>query len=93
MIAAVCAVVADERAVAEQKQVGIGVEQGAAGVAAEAVDVPSITSCRLLVPLDGRWAGLEGREGRNVSTKNAYLAQRPFLPRGSRIAWLAAECV
>lgn len=41
-IAVVRAVVADEGAVAEQEQVGVGVEQGVAGVAAEAVDVPAV---------------------------------------------------
>ena len=42
--AGVCAVVADEGAVAEQEEVRIGIEQGVAGVASEAVDVPSVTS-------------------------------------------------
>lgn len=44
VVAAVRAVVADERSVAEEQQVGVRVEEGAAGVAAEAVDVPSIAS-------------------------------------------------
>lgn len=44
-IAAVRAVVADQRAVAEEEEVRIGVEQGAAGVAAEAVNVPSVAGC------------------------------------------------
>lgn len=43
--AAVGAIIADERAVAEQEQVCVGVEQHAAGVASEAIDVPSITGC------------------------------------------------
>ena len=46
MVAAVCAVVAYQRAVAQQQQVGVRVEQGAARVAAEAVDVPSVSRCR-----------------------------------------------
>jgi hypothetical protein len=41
-IAAICTVVADEGAVAEEEQVGVGVKQGAAGVTSEAVDVPSV---------------------------------------------------
>jgi hypothetical protein len=45
MVAAVGAVVADERAVAKQEQVCVRVEEGAAGVAAEAVDVPSVARC------------------------------------------------
>ena len=44
-IAAVCAVVANEGSVAEQEQVGVGVEQSAACVTAEAVDVPSVAGC------------------------------------------------
>lgn len=43
--AAVGAVVADEGAIAEQEEVGVGVEEGAAGVAAEAVYVPPVAGC------------------------------------------------
>jgi hypothetical protein len=49
VVAAVCAVVAYQGAVAEQEQVGVRVEQGAARVAAEAVDVPSVAGCGVLV--------------------------------------------
>jgi len=49
--AAVGAVVADERAVAEQEEVGVRVEKGTAGVATEAVDVPSVTGCRVVSTL------------------------------------------
>jgi hypothetical protein len=49
VVAAICAVVAYQRAVAEQQQVRVRVEQGAAGVAAEAVDVPSVPSWSVLV--------------------------------------------
>lgn len=45
-IAAVGAVVADERAIAEEEEDGIGVEEGVAGVASEAVNVPSTPSWR-----------------------------------------------
>lgn len=48
MVAAVCAVVAYQGAVAEEEQVGVRVEEGAARVAAEAVDVPSVASCARL---------------------------------------------
>ena len=41
-IAAICTVVADEGAVAEEEQVGVRVKQGAAGVTSEAVNVPSV---------------------------------------------------
>lgn len=44
--AAVCAVVADEGAIAEEEEVRIGVEEGPAGVASETVQMPSIASCR-----------------------------------------------
>jgi hypothetical protein len=42
VVAAVGAVVADEGAVSEEQQVGVRVEEGAARVAAEAVDMPSV---------------------------------------------------
>ena len=38
----ICTIVADERPVAEEKKICIGVEQGATGIAAEAVDMPTI---------------------------------------------------
>lgn len=62
MVAAVGAVVADERAIAEEQQVGIRVEQGAARVAAKAVDVPSIPSwpmsvCGQQAAVHGMWRG------------------------------------
>jgi hypothetical protein len=44
VVATVCAVVAYQRAVAEEQEVRVRVEQGAARVAAEAVDVPSVAS-------------------------------------------------
>jgi hypothetical protein len=40
--AAVCTIVADERPVAEEEEVRIGVEDCAAGVAAKAIYVPSV---------------------------------------------------
>ena len=46
--AAVCAVVADEGAIAEEEEVRIGVEEGPAGVASETVQMPSIASCRIV---------------------------------------------
>jgi hypothetical protein len=49
VVAAICAVVAYQRAIAEQQEVRIRVEQGAAGVAAEAVDVPSVPGWSVLV--------------------------------------------
>jgi hypothetical protein len=44
VVAAVCAVVAYQRAVAEEQQVRIRVEEGPACITAEAVDVPSVSS-------------------------------------------------
>jgi hypothetical protein len=44
--AAVGAVITYEAAIAEEEEVRIGVEEGAACVAAKAVDVPAITSWR-----------------------------------------------
>ena len=43
VVAAVCTVVAYQGAVAEQQQVRIRVEEGAARVVAEAVDMPSVS--------------------------------------------------
>lgn len=43
--AAVCTIVADERAIAEEEEVRIGVEEGSAGVTSETVQMPSIASC------------------------------------------------
>lgn len=48
MVAAIRAVVAYQRAVAQQQQVRVRVEQGAARVAAEAVNVPSVAGCAVL---------------------------------------------
>lgn len=43
-IAAICAVITNEGAVAEEEQICVGVEQRAACVTSEAVDVPSVAS-------------------------------------------------
>lgn len=58
VVAAVCTVVADERAVAEKQQICVGIEEGAAGVAAETVDVPSVSRYRTSVKsMGGRCRG------------------------------------
>jgi hypothetical protein len=67
VVAAVCAVVADEGAVAEQQQVGVRVEQGAARVTAEAVNVPSVPGCRGSVCAGG--SGQAGGRGDVPSSK------------------------
>ena len=78
--ATVGTVVADERAVAEKKQVGIRIEEGSAGVATEAVDVPAISSL-----IQSQWVESQGSDYirvTTVSTRNqseTYLAQRLFL--------------
>jgi hypothetical protein len=43
--AAVCTVVADERAIAQEEEVRIGVEEGFAGITSETVQMPSKASC------------------------------------------------
>lgn len=63
--AAVSAVVADERAIAEQQQIGVGVEESAAGIASEAVDVPSISRCSKV----SRVRQLESSFGENIDGK------------------------
>lgn len=40
--AAICTVVANERTIAEEEEVGVGIQEGAAGVTAETVNVPAI---------------------------------------------------
>ena len=44
VVAAICAVVAYQGTVTQQQEVCVRVEQGAARIAAEAVDVPSVAS-------------------------------------------------
>lgn len=51
VVAAICTIVANEGAIAEEEEVRIGVEEGTAGVAAEAVYVPSVASCDLSVSI------------------------------------------
>ena len=55
-VAAVGAVVADEGAVAEQEEVRVRVEQGPAGVTAEAVDVPAIARYESVSDCDYCWS-------------------------------------
>jgi hypothetical protein len=45
---AVGAVVTDQRPVAEEEEVRIGVEQSTTGITAKAIDMPPISSCFLL---------------------------------------------
>jgi len=45
VIARVCAVVADERAIAEKEEVRIRVKEGIASIATEAIDVPPVAGC------------------------------------------------
>jgi len=67
MVAAVCAVIAYQRAVAEQQQVRIRVEEGAARVAAEAVDMPSVSGWAMLAyDMLGRWSGGGSGGGRKA---------------------------
>ena len=42
--AAVCAVIAYQRAVAKEQEIGIAIKEGSTGVASKAVDVPSVSS-------------------------------------------------
>ena len=63
--AAVGAVVAYEGAVAEEEQVGVGVEQGLTLAAAEAVDVPSVVCWGVLVNVCGRFEVMKGSRWRN----------------------------
>ena len=42
--AAVCTIIADERTITKEEEICIGVEEGTAGVASKAIDVPPVTS-------------------------------------------------
>jgi hypothetical protein len=53
VVAAICAVVAYQGAVAEEQQVRVRVEQRAARVAAEAVNVPSVSGWAMLACYTG----------------------------------------
>lgn len=55
--AAVCTVVADERAIAEEKEVRIRVEEGSAGITSETVQMPSIASCRRVLAMPSSSSG------------------------------------
>lgn len=71
-IAAICTVVADEGTVAEEEQVGVGVEQGAASVTSEAVNVPSVAGCE---------GGMSVRRfAVNGTVVMTYRARKPCLP-------------
>ena len=72
VVAAVGAVVTDQRAIAEKQEVRIRVEEGAARVAAKAVDVPSVSRWGVSV------CSPEGKVWR------AYRVQTPCPPRESR---------
>jgi hypothetical protein len=73
-IAAICTVVADEGAVAEEEQVGVRVKQGAAGVTSEAVNVPSVAGCE---------RGRVRQLAVNGTVIRTYQAQKPCLLPGS----------
>lgn len=64
MVAAIGAIVADQGAVSEEQQVGVRVEERAASVATEAVNMPSVARCALSVCYTGPEAAVRGNRGR-----------------------------
>lgn len=65
MVATICAIVTYQRAIAEEQQVCVRVEEGAAGVATEAVNVPSVTryySTLVLLENDSAWGWAGARD-------------------------------
>lgn len=83
VVAAVCTVVADQRAVAEEEQIRIRVEECAAGVAAEAVNVPSVASWTKSVSslinegaAAGRHAGVMSQWGSSIPSSKALPSSR-----------------
>jgi len=73
--AAVCAIVADQRAIAEEKQICVGVEECVACVASEAVNMPSVASCHVALASRAVYMCERG--------SSIYPAQRLCLLRGS----------
>lgn len=71
--AAVCTVAADQRAIAQEEQMRIRVEQGVTGVTSEAIDMPSVAG----------WEIQNQQGGRNKEPIPTYLIQKPFPPRES----------
>jgi hypothetical protein len=90
VVAAICAVVAYQRAVAEQQQVRVRVEQGAAGVAAEAVDVPSVPSWSVLVWHTAMAA--QARQERGIPSSKAFPSSRIWaaVSNGGQSCWAVA---
>ena len=77
-VAAVCAVVVDERAVAEKEEVCIRVEEGTASVTSEAVDMPSVAGCKM-ESAAFMVSGAGVHERMRVWLDQAYLVRMPFL--------------
>jgi hypothetical protein len=82
MVAAIRAIVADQRPVSEEQQVGVRVEERAAGVATEAVNMPSVASYALsvyavqeVVCASGRH---EGQWGESVPSSKAFPSSRIY---------------
>lgn len=75
--AAVRAVIANERTVTKQEEVGVRVEEGPTGVASETVYVPSVARCQMFSIVTPN-AYCHGR------MKEAYQVRRPF-PRQESI--------
>jgi hypothetical protein len=84
VVAAICTVVAYQRAVAEQQQVRIRIEEGAARVAAEAVDMPSVSGWAMLAyDMLTRWSGASG----GARKAQGWSGQ-------ARVSWcLGGECI
>jgi len=47
-VAAICAVVTDKRAVAQEEEVRVRIEKRAARIASKAFDMPSLPSCEIV---------------------------------------------
>jgi hypothetical protein len=67
---AVCTVIAYEGSIAEQKEVRIGVEQGAAGIASKAIQVPSIARYKFVSSIElGYWHIHDSSVRRSTATE------------------------
>lgn len=84
-VAAVCAVVTNKGAVAEEEEVGVGVEECAAGVASETIYMPSIASCtEIISDMPHVWIVwlklVYCLFGRAASNRQSYLIRKPCPP-------------
>ena len=79
VVAAVCAVIAYQGPIAEEQEVGVGIEECTAGVAAEAVNVPSVPSYEHVSAIRRAMrCGLGGARGRRYGIEGCIPSSKAF---------------